>query len=162
MALADRHRVALAYWASFSEFLKAKSSTFRIRRPNKDHWFSFAIGRSGVVISATISTDKERIGVEFYIHNDVEKTAFHALHAEKEAIEKEFGEPLEWQELPGKKAIRIVLYKNGVDPSDEKQYPELHAWMLTKMDRFRKVFSDRIKVLPLGPTAGPDEGEELP
>jgi hypothetical protein len=158
-ALGERHRVRLAYWASFSEFLKAKGSTFRIKRPNKDNWFSFAIGRSGFVISVLISTDKKRIGVEFYIHNDVEKAAFHALYAQKEVIEKEFGEPLEWQELPGKKAVRIVLYKNGVDPSDEKQYPELHAWMLTKMDRFRAVFAPRIKSLPLGGAAAPEESD---
>jgi hypothetical protein len=55
--------------------------------------------------------------------------------------------------------IRIALFKNGVDPSDEKQYPELHAWMLANMDRFRKVFAARIKSLLLGAT---DEGEEPP
>ena len=161
-ALADRHHVRLAYWASFSEFLKSKESTFRIRRANKDHWFEFAIGRSGIVISATISTDKERIGVELYNHNDADKSAFNALHAQKDAIEQEFGEPLDWQELPTKKASRIVVYKNGVDPSDEKQYPELHAWMLMKMDRFRMVFAARVRALPHGSTAASEESDEPP
>jgi Domain of unknown function (DUF4268) len=160
--LADRHRVRLAYWASFAEYLKEKGSTFRIRRPNKDHWFSFAIGRSGFVISATISTDKQRIGVELFILNDVEKAAFHSLLAEKQAIETEFGEALEWQELPGKKGSRIALFKLDVDPSDEKQYPELHAWMLAKMDRFKKVFAARVKSLSLNKltTANGDEAED--
>src|SRR5262249_14110883 len=71
--LADRHRVRLAYWASFSDYLTQHSSTFKIRRANKDHWIAFGIGRTGFVISATISTDKHRIGVELYAKNDPHK-----------------------------------------------------------------------------------------
>jgi hypothetical protein len=160
-ALTESHRIRLAYWASFAEYLNEKKSKFRIRRPNKDHWFSFGIGRAGFHLSATISTDKERIGVEFYAQNDVDKAAFNALLAQKEAIESEFGEPLDWQELPGKKASRIALFKYGVDVSDEKQYPESHAWMLSKLDRFRDVFAPRVKSLPLLPPPV-EEGEERP
>ena len=83
--LADRHRIALAYWASFGEYLKEKSSTFRIKRQNKDHWFWFAIGRAGFGISATVSAEKRRIGVELYISNDADKTTFHALLAQKDS-----------------------------------------------------------------------------
>jgi hypothetical protein len=146
--LAERQQIYLAYWASFAEYLKAQHSAFQIRRSNKDHWFSFAIfGRSGFVISATISTDKQRIGVELYVHNDPDKIVFNALLAQKNAIELEFGEPLDWQELLGKKAIRIALFKHGADPSDEKQRADQHAWMLSKMESFRKVFVPRVKSL---------------
>jgi hypothetical protein len=51
--------------------------------------------------------------------------------------------------LPGKKASRIAIFRHGVDPSDEKQRAELHAWMLAKMNRFREVFAGRVKALPL-------------
>jgi hypothetical protein len=157
-ALAER--VRLAYWASFAEYLRAKGSTFRIRRANNDHWFEFPIGRSGFGISATISTKTQRIGVELYIHRDLGKVAFRALHVQKQAIEQEFGEPLEWQELPGKKAARIALFKYGVDPSEDEQYPELHAWMLAKMDRFKSVFAGRVKALPLCSATAPEEDDE--
>ena len=90
-ALAERHHIRLAYWASFADFLKARNSTFRIKRANKDHWFEFPIGRGGFVISATISTDKQRIGVELYIDNDPLKRAIKALAAQKDAIVGEFG-----------------------------------------------------------------------
>jgi hypothetical protein len=76
-------------------------------------------------------------------------------------LEKEFGEPLSWEELAGKKATRIAVYKHGVNPSDEKQYPELHAWMLAKMDRMKQVFVNRVRALPAGPVAT-DDGEEPP
>jgi hypothetical protein len=158
--LAERHKIRLAYWASFAEHLKEHGSSFKIARPNKDHWKWFSIGRAGFGISATISTDKKRAGVELYVVHDVNKAAFRALLLEKDAVEKEIGEPLEWQELPGKKASRIALYKQGVDPSDEKQYPEIQAWMLSKMEAFKKTFAGRVKALTLSPL--PDHDEEDP
>jgi hypothetical protein len=147
-ALAERHHIRMAYWASFADFLNERKSLFKIRRANKDHWFEFPTGRAGFVISATISTDKKRIGVELYCHRDPDKIAFRALLANRDAIEGEFGERLDWQELPGKKAMRIVLYRHGVDPSDEAQYRDLHEWMLAKMERFLAVFAVRIRALP--------------
>jgi hypothetical protein len=152
-ALAERHHIRLAYWASFADFLKTRNSTFRIKRANKDHWFEFPIGRSGFVISATISTDKQRIGVELYIANDPLKRAIKALAAQKDAIVGEFGEQLEWQELPGKKASRIAIFRRDTDPSDEAARDEQHAWMLSKMERFRDVFAHRVKVLKLDSAA---------
>ena len=147
--LAERHRIRLSYWASFGDFLRAKGSAFNIRRANKDHWFAFPIGRSGFVISATISTKKQRIGVELYIHRDADKSGFRGLMAQKESIEAEFGEPLDWQELPTKKASRIAVFRHGVDPSDEAQRQDLHGWMLQKMELFRKAFAARVKALSM-------------
>jgi hypothetical protein len=101
------------------------------------------------VISATISTDIQRIGVELYIPRDTEKAAFRALFSQKALIETEFGEPLDWQELPTKKASRIALFRHGVDPADEKQCQDVHSWMLGKMELFQKVFARRVKALSL-------------
>jgi hypothetical protein len=148
--LAERHHVRIAYWASFAEFLKTRNSAFVIRRPNKDHWFSFSAGRSGVSISATISIKNEgRAGVELYFHRDPLKRGIRQLAAQREAIEREFGEPLEWQELPNKKASRIVVYRTNVDPSDQSNYLELHQWMLARMEKFRQVFGPRLRSLNL-------------
>ena len=158
-ALAERHHVRLAYWASFAEYLKSHGSSFQIRRPNKDHWFSFAIGRSGYNISATISTEKQRVGVELWISNDPDKTAFRTLLADKDNIEREFGEPLAWQELPGRKGARIVVYLHDVDPADEHERERLHEWMLSKMQRFQRVFAHRVRALP---AEGEGVGSDMP
>ena len=154
------HRIRLAYWTSFSEYLRNHDPSFRIGRPGTDNWYYFNTGRSGVVISVTISTEKSRISAELYFHNDSFKTAIRELVTEKDVIEKEFGHQLEWQELPGRKASRIAIYKQNVDPSDPAQYAILHAWMLDRVQRFRKVFSSRIKTLKLGTGNTPPENEE--
>jgi hypothetical protein len=158
-ALGGRHLARLQYWASFGEFLRGKEASFHLRTPTKDPWKWFAIGRSGFGINAIISSEKKRIGVELYISDDLGKAAFTALHAQREAIDAEFGEPLDWQILTGKKASKIVVYKTEVDPTDESQYPALHAWMLEKMNKFRHCFAARVKALPVGVALGPEDGE---
>jgi hypothetical protein len=60
------------------------------------------------------------------------------------------------------KSTRIVVYKQGVKPSDEKRFPELHAWMLARMDRFRMMFAIRIRSLSPGSIAATHEGYEHP
>jgi hypothetical protein len=161
----ERHRIRLAYWTSFSEYLKEHKSVFAIRKPGKDHWHSFAAGRSGIVISATIYTKKnytkkKRIGVELYLHNDPMKVGIRELAADKAAIEAEFGEPLEWQELPTKKASRIVIFRDGFDPSDVATFADQHAWMLSRLEAFRRVFGNRIKALGFSATVDGEEEDE--
>ena len=83
----------------------------------------------------------------------------------KAAIEKEIGEALQWQELPGKKPSRIAIYKLGADPSDEKQFTELHTWMMAQMERFKAAFALRVRQInlnsaPLDQSSDRDEPEE--
>lgn len=139
-------QMRLAYWASFGNYLKAQNSNFRIRRENRDHWFSFPIGRAGIQINATV-TQEGRIGVELYMHDDPEKIGFRQLFEQKTVVEEEFGESLDWQELPGKKAWRIAIFRHGVNPGDSGQLDSLHKWMLEKMEKLRRVFGPRVKAL---------------
>ena len=157
----ERHRIRQTYWTAFSEYLRANRSTFTIRRPGKDHWHSFSAGRSGIVISDTIYTKKKRLGVELYFHNDPMKVGIRQLAADKAAIEAEFGEPLEWQELPTKKASRIAIFRDGFDPADVATFPAQHAWMLSRMEAFRRVFAPRVKALDLSATIDPEEEPEV-
>jgi hypothetical protein len=159
-ALAERHHVRLAYWASFSEYLRARGLSSAVRRPNKDNWLSFGIGRANFSVIATISTEKRRIGVELYSHADPGKAVFRALLADREIIDREFGEELDWQELPAKKTWRIVAYKQGVDPADETQRQELHAWMADRIERFRTVFSRRVRDLTVSSSPSAEEEDE--
>lgn len=159
--LAERHHVRLAYWASFAEYLRERKSTFVIRRPIKDHWTYFSIGRGGVSISPTILTKRKRIGVELYFHNDPLKIGFNQLLAQRAQIESEFGEQLEWQELPTKKASRIAIFRDGSDPADTASFPEQHAWMLSHMEAFRRVFAARVKALDFTSAAPADDEAEV-
>ena len=90
------------------------------------------------------------------------KLAIRQLEAAKEAIDRDFGEQLEWQELQGKKASRIAVYRHGVDVSDPANYADAQAWMLEKMNAFRRVFGPRVRDLKLDvePSPGVDLDDE--
>ena len=76
------------------------------------------------------------------------KLNFETLLTEKEAVESEFGKPLVWLPLNGKKSSRVAAYKTNVDPLDEANWPELLDWMQDAFDRFQRIFKSRIRVLP--------------
>lgn len=155
--LAEGDNLRVAYWASFAEFLRNRTRSFAIRRANKDHWFTFPIGRSGIDISATFNTKMRRIGVELYLRNDPQKVGFKHLLQDRSIIEREFGESLDWQELPNKKASRIAIFKTGIEPQDAACYQDLHEWMLARMETYRRVFGARVRTLPM--TADEQEGD---
>lgn len=155
---AERHIGRRAYWASFSSYLKSNDQTFAIRRERKDGWFDFPIGRAGFAISATLSSQKKRVGVELYIAKDPFKSGIRHLEAQKREIEAEFGEPLDWQELPTKSASRIASYWHGVDPFDPEQRETIHRWMLDRMQRFRRVFGPRVRDIDLAEVEADDTG----
>lgn len=153
----ERHRLRLAYWASFAEYLRAQDPSFAIRREVRDNWHNFPIGRAGVVIGTVIGIQKRELRAELYFGDDRYKSGIRALEADKAEIERDFGEALDWQELPSKLASRIAVHLPNADPTDPSQFPRLHAWMLDKMQRFRRVFAARVKNLDLGPSDDFDE-----
>jgi hypothetical protein len=152
----------IEYWASFGNYLSNKSVIFKIRRPNRRYWFNFPIGRSGFRIATAISTEHQWIRVGLNIRHDADKAAFDMLFDQKTPIETEFGEKLDWQRLPGKLASRVMIYQHGCNLADRARWEEFHAWMLSKMERFRSVFADRVKYLPTSTAAGvvSDEDED--
>ena len=148
------------YWSSFGKYLKEKTSTFTIRRAPPYAWIAFPIGRAGFSINAVISTGSEWVRIELYVSNDPSKEGFRALLKQKEIIERDFGEPLEWQELPRRKAWRIAISRQGVSPADKTQREDIHRWMLAKMEQFRKVFAARVRSLSLAAESEPLEEDE--
>ena len=82
--------------------------------------------------------------VELYIDRgkDTEaenKVIFDSLAQSNEDIEADFGEPLDWQRLEGKRACRI---KKNIDLGgyrDEEKWPHIHDAMIDAMIRLEKA-----------------------
>ena len=53
-------------------------------------------------------------------------------------------EPLEWEELPEKKACRIKLRCKGA-LSNQSSWEQYHSWLLEKVTSFQEVFGKYIK-----------------
>jgi len=146
-ALNERQELYLHFWTVLARFLNENDVGIKPKKPQPQMWAAFGIGRAGMHLSATISVQKQRIGAELYMHDEDAKAFYHLLLHQKEQIEAGFGEPLDWQELPEKRASRIAIYKEHTDPADESDWPNQIAWLVEKLQRLDRVFRPIIREL---------------
>jgi hypothetical protein len=145
--LTDIKQLQLEFWTDLYQFLHEKDSIVRPQKPAAQHWMYMAIGRSNFLLSATLHCKEERLSVALVIQGPYKKEFFKQLFTDKVAIEKEFGEPFEWRELPDKKESHIVTKKLNSDLKDVSRWPEYEEWMYKTLVQFHKVFNQRIKNL---------------
>jgi len=75
------------------------------------------------------------------------EAALYLLRRDKDTIERELGAKLNWRELPETKERYVVLNRPNSDPAERTNWPEQHAWLQEKLERFAAVFGPRIKLL---------------
>lgn len=134
------HQARYDYWVAFNEYAFKNAifaKTFNKRKASTDHWMTLSVGSSACFISLSQIRKYNHIIVEWYISND--KELYHKLYANKEVIENEMGVQLEWNELPDKKASRILVYKT-VDFEDKDSWTEQFAWMQDMALKMKKAF----------------------
>jgi hypothetical protein len=129
----------IKYWTAFRSYLQEHKSKLRPQKPSRDHWYGFGIGTSRAHTNALIITRESKIAVELTINSEDAKSIFNELIKQKDSVEAIVGSPLEWREMPDKKASRIVLF-NSVDPYDEATWPQQFAWLQSNLEKFDQAF----------------------
>jgi len=137
----------LKFWTDWSAWLQAKGSALRTQKPLPQHWTNIALGRAGIHLSATINSRENRINMEVYIDHPNSKAMFKGLLAQRDAIESELQQTLDWQELPEGHACRILLRRPDSPPDDEGRWKEYFAWLETTALKMSAVFRPRAKDL---------------
>jgi len=132
-------KLRIRYWTAFRDYLREHHSTLRPQKPSRDHWYSFGIGTSRAHTAALLITRDNKIAVELAMNADDAKEVFRELYEQKDAVEKTIGGPLDWREMPNKKASRIVVF-NSADGYKEDTWPEQFAWLREKLEAFDRVF----------------------
>ena len=69
------------------------------------------------------------------------------LSKEKDAIENEFGEKLDWQFLPNKNASRIALDRQDSFLNKEEDWDNYVEWIINNLQKFYNVFHKRLNNL---------------
>lgn len=96
---------------------------------------------------------QHRSGVELYIDrgrdSDEENMhIFQSLYENRSAIESDYGGPLEWQSLEGKRACRIrQSFEGGY--RDEDAWPEIQDRMVDAMIRLERALKPHIDRLSI-------------
>ena len=73
------------------------------------------------------------------------RTYFHSLEEQREEIESQFGESLEW--FAEWETEKHVALRKEADPKDENDWPRQHEWMATKLEKLNEVFRPRLERL---------------
>jgi hypothetical protein len=144
----ETKQLQLEYWSALSGVLKQAHSPVKPQKPLAQHWTNFALGKSNVYLVAVVNTVDAKIGVHVALVGDTGKTYYSQLLQEKTAIENEFGQALEWRELPGRKESQVGLILSA-DPTTRAEWPVQHQWLKTTLEKMHVVFAPRAKALQL-------------
>lgn len=104
-----------AYFQSLIDELRNKYTFTKAKIAQPTSWYIFPTGISGISYGTSFA-QRGRVRAELYIgRKESDKTLqlFDWLHEQKQAIESEFGEDLNWERLDDCRACRITLYREG-------------------------------------------------
>ncbi len=122
-------------------------------RVGGQNWYGISIGRSGFATNFCFgyegSTQLARIELYIDVGSKEENEAmFDLLEADRETIEREFGEKLVWDRREDIRACRIYVHRPGSIDNEGQQLDELREWGVPRMLALRRVFGHRVKALP--------------
>jgi hypothetical protein len=141
-----RYEWRLKFWQEIHDAIKETKPAFSLQKPSFEHWSSIALGRSGFHVSMLLTPKNKSIAVEVYVKPEWKLSAYQQLYAQKEEIESDLGEILDWREMPEKASSRIILEKS-IDPSIDSNRIDVCKWFSEWTPKMHKVFQKRIKEL---------------
>jgi Domain of unknown function (DUF4268) len=144
-----RVKLRLAFWEQTLAALEAAGVTrYSNVNPSDDHWLDAGSGLSGVPFTMIFSQKEARADLSISRGSREEnKWLFDRLYEQKDAIEADFGAPMEWLRLDNRKAAGI-RYRKEFDGYDPENWPEMIEWLTQHVKRLEKAFGGRLK--PLG------------
>jgi Domain of unknown function (DUF4268) len=139
------------YWLGLRQSAEQAGEAGRFPKALPQSWLPFRIGRSGFVLAPVLLRSERQVRFELYMaqKNMPPKQAFRELEASRPQIEQAFGGPLDWQELPDRRASRVATHLKVVDIADRADWPRQHRWIMDQLKIFRRIFADRVKALAL-------------
>lgn len=139
------HEMRLAFWEQVLEaFREAGLERWQNISPSKDHWLNSTIGVSSCRLVLIFLRQEVRVEMQFDRPEPAEnKWLFDQLLADKENIEVEMGEPLEWRRIDDKK-VSIIQCKKPVQGYSKENWPEMIDWLRDHYKRMDAVFTERV------------------
>lgn len=88
---------------------------------------------------------RTEVYIDFSESAEKNKALFDHLQSQKEAIEREFGEPLTWERLDDRRACRIAAYRSGSIEDKPEELNQIRAWAVERLLKLRTVFTARMR-----------------
>jgi hypothetical protein len=138
--LTETNLKRLDFWQQLKDYAQKNFPELKLRTPSPQHWFNVSIGRSDCHVSMSVISRENNVRCELWIRDS--KELFNTLYSSKDKIEQELElkEPIEWLELPEKKASRIVT-SHEFSFNDTSTWSDAFKWLCGTTIRFKNVFS---------------------
>lgn len=147
--LSGARKLQFDWWTAFRQALIEAKVAPSVRAPRGQYWYDVSLGRAGIHLSNIANISDNRIGVRVYLtHRLGGDAALAQLLQQREEIEKEIGQALQWNPNPENRDKIIVIYREA-DLSRRDKWPEFLEWMVDMTRRFREAFSPRLSHLDL-------------
>ena len=130
--LSETRQQLKRYWTGLRYYIDDNGKPINFGTPGTRTFHQFSIGKVGFKLMAWLLRSTKRIGIWLYMKGDSYKAYYHLLKEQQEEIHNEFGETLEWNELPTSERSRISLSKQDTDPLDENDWPHQYEWLTTR------------------------------
>ncbi|WP_239015541.1 DUF4268 domain-containing protein [Archangium violaceum] len=137
------------FFQSLIDELREKHRFTNAKAGQPQNWYSFSSGTRGFTYGMSFAQSGE-LRAEVYIDLGDRATnehVFDKLESQKEALEKEFGEPLRWERLDTRRACRVACYTTGSIEDPAEMQEQHRKWAVERLLRFKKVFGPRLPEL---------------
>ena len=135
--IAERYGIRKRFWTGLLVKSKEKTTLHAGISAGQYNWIGSSAGLlSG--LSLAYSVRRHDAQVELYIDADRDtgqgnKAILERLMSQQQRIEQDFGGPLEWESLEGRRACRITKKLPIAGWQDEEKWPEAHVALVDTM-----------------------------
>lgn len=144
-ATSEKSELYRGYFQTLIDELRETHQFTGARKAQPQNWYSFSSGNKRFVYSHAFAA-RNRVRAEVYIDNgdsEDNKAFFDQLHGDREAIESEFGQQLEWERLDDKRACRIAIYRDGSIEDSSEDLQAIHEWTIQQLLKLKEVFGSK-------------------
>jgi Domain of unknown function (DUF4268) len=141
-AATGRGALYVEFWSHLFERLKAEHPDWRRwMTPRPQNWTDLTSSIKGTWFSFAFA-QPDRLKSEFNIdtgddQNNLEILS--SLRSRREEIERAYGRPLSWEDLPNRRTCRIADYKGDCNVAETERFDEYTDWFFDTGMRFRQT-----------------------
>lgn len=147
---AVREHLRFDFWKELLERARKVNDWHSAISPGRYSYISAGAGRSGLSYLYNVRVSNGYVSLYIDSGNqDANYAIFDALLEQRDVIDAEFGEGLEWERAETVRASWIVYHTHkGGWESPKADWPAIHDEMIDAMDRLARALSPRIAQLP--------------
>ena len=125
------------FWRHFVDYCtsQGRAQDIALRKPFAQNWYDVPVGARDFTLSFTVTKNKY-ISLIIYVYDG---ESFERLEQKKTAIEKSFGDNLDWYSSRKDSLAKRIIYKKETDVFDESKEAEIFDWMIEGFDKLKQA-----------------------